>query len=314
MASAYRDGVFSAASPAPRYGSLLTAFENGSLGGLEEEAAQALDPTLDAFIVQTEVAFADLPAQQKGARLAASTALDLARHARATPATAIDRKLGLTIAAAYAGSNFSLPQNSLLDAVGAIMGTFAMTAHQRNVLRQEAAGLYLEHLTQNAKGNAMAGGILGSVYRDGILGNTLVSQQGAVRDGTLGLVPQQGAVRDGSLGRLTFMDLFSGRNQLLTRSNFRSPRMRMRHVSGLGLTRAQRLAAMSATHRTPHVPTVYGAMRAKRLAGLGCGCAGVGDDAAPADAVAAPTPLYKQPLVIGGAAVVLGVVLYAVTR
>lgn len=42
----------------------------------------------------------------------------------------------------------------------------------------------------------------------------------------------------------------------------------------------------------------------------GCGCSGIGDDAV----VAAETPMYKKPVFLAGAAVVLGLALYAVSR
>ena len=103
---------------------------------------------------------------------------------------------------------------------------------------------------------------------------------GAYKDGSLGiLVSQQGATRDGSLGAVMFQN-----------HAFRD--------GSLGAVKLRKQMALTGRLR----------LRSKGLAG-GCGCSGIG-----ADEIAAETPFYKKPLVIGGAAVALGVILYAATR
>lgn len=102
---------------------------------------------------------------------------------------------------------------------------------------------------------------------------------GAYKDGSLGLgilVSQQGATRDGSLGAMMYQNVAFRDGSLGALRKRGNRGMRFRRLSGLG---------------------------------GGCGCSGVGDDA-----VATETPFYKKPLYIGGAALALGVVLYAVSK
>ncbi len=266
--SQYRDGVFSAASPAPRYGQLLTSYENGSLGStLEEDAAGDLDPALDRMIKSLQPDGLQSRALPPAAMASAAAAVTLAQQARAE--ADIGTKIVLAIAASYAAAFFGLPRNDLAYVVDQVCGMFAMPSAQRRNYHQQAARVLDQFVASLKKGNAMSG-----VFRDGSLG-ILVSQQGATRDGSLGAVMYQNhAVRDGSLG----VTMFQPRD-------FRD--------GSLG-----------------RIGRIEKRARSMRGLGGGCGCSGMGDDAV----VAPATPFYKKPLYIGGAAVALGVVLYAVTR
>lgn len=264
--SQYRDGVFSSASPAPRYGQLLTSFEDGSLGTtLEEDAAGDLDPALERVIESLQPAGLQSRALPPATIASAATAVALAQQARAE--IDIGNKIVLATAASYAATFFGLPRNDLAYVIDQVCGMFALTSAQRREYHQQAARVLDTFVASLKKGNAMSGvfkdGVLGGAYKDGSLG-ILVSQQGAVRDGSLGAVMYQNhAFRDGSLGRAPRK---VGRRGQYTRS-----------VSGLG---------------------------------GGCGCSGMGADVT----VMPEEPFYKKPLYIGGAAIVLGIVLYGVTR
>lgn len=331
--SEYRDGVFSVSSPAPRYGSLETAFENGSLGGLDEDAAAALDPVLDDFIVKMAVSVSPVGGGGVGGAkgLSGAAAVNIAKEARKLAPEAIQRKLALAIAAGYAASFFGYPDNALMPTVAGICNTFAMTGNQRNALHQEAMSAYKFYLRRQQqleardreflekKGVPMSGvfrdGVLGSAYQDGVLGD-------AYHDGVLGaLTPiermlaakrriasaptaapkcwavnkfgdkvpvacprPQRAVRDGSLGALQS-------NQLVATSPFSSYKALPSHLFVAPERRKKQRRATS---------------------GLGCGCAGVGDDAAAAAPV--ESPFYVKPLFIGAAAVAVGAAIYALTR
>jgi hypothetical protein len=313
--SQYRDGVFSVSAPAPRYGSLTTVFENGSLGGLEEDAAAALDPVLDEFAVQMAVTVSPIGRGGRGgaAALSGGAAVNLAKDARA--ATDINSKLALAIAAGYAASHFGLPENTVLVTVAGICDTFAMTSNQRTALHQQAMALYKSAIVQQQdlqrrsealleKGNAMSG-----VFRDGVLGS-------AFRDGVLGHTYQ-----DGVLGALSPMQRMAGGRPVPTyyfRPTTRPVVRQQRQVSdgSLGATYAlTRPSAVPAVRQLNPLLARYfygtrsRARKQRAVQGLGCGCAGVGEDAP-----AAETPIYKKPLVIGGAAVALGVVFYALSR
>lgn len=263
IANQYRDGVFSNSSPAPRYGTLTTAFEDGALGSSErdEGAAHMLNAALDKTIAALQPAGLESRALPPAALASAATAVALAQEARATEQ--IDRKLTVAIAASYAATFFGLPRNTLLFTVDQIFGMFALTAAQRRRFHHDAARLLDAYVASLKKGNAMSGvyrdGVLGGAYEDGVLGH-IVAQQRAIRDGSLGsLMPQPGVFRDGALGI--------------------SPKRRGRRPALRGL-------------------------------GGGCGCSGMGADVT----VVPETPFYKKPAVICGAAIALGVVLYAVKR
>ena len=256
--SQYRDGVFSAATPAPRYGQLLTTFENGSLGStLEEDAANNLDTALDHVIQSLQPDGLQSRVLPPEAFASAATAVALAQQARA--ATDIGTKIVFAVAASYAATFFGLPRNNLAYVIDQTCGMFAMTPAQRREYHQQAARVLDQFVASLKKGNAMSGD-----FRDGSLG-VLMRQQGATRDGSLGAVMyQNGAFQGGSLGLMS-------RQQRMRRARY----MNLRGLGG------------------------------------GCGCSGVGDEAA---VVGPETPFYKKPLYIGGAAIALGVVLYAVTR
>ncbi len=267
----YRDGVFSNSAPAPRYGQLLTSFEDGSLGSLDEDAAADLDPALAHVIQSLQPDGLQSRALPPAAMAAAAVAVALAEQARA--ATDTSTKIVLAIATSYSATFFGLPRNDLAYVIDQVCGMFAMTAAQRRDYHQQAARVLDQFVASLKKGNPMSGvfkdGVLGDAYRDGSLG-ILMHQPGSVRDGSLGAVMYQNhAFRDGSLGL----------NRMVT-----DPRQQKRGRRG-------------------HYMNMRG------LSG-GCGCSGVGDDAA----VVVSTPFYKKPLVIGGAAIALGVVLYAVSR
>lgn len=257
VGSQYRDGVFSRSSPAPRYGSLLTAFENGSLGSLEEDAVALLDPALKAL--QSLLSTSGY-AQASDTKLA----IALADRALSVGADDVQLKLALASAASYAASHFGFPANDLPTVIARVFGSFAMTSNQRNAVRQSALAIY-EAAVAKQKGNAMSG-----VIRDGVLGS-------AYKDGVLGaLMYQNGAYRDGALGRAILRKPLTP-IPITSFSNLR--RARRRAMSGLG----------------------------------GCGCSGVGDDAAVVPSV--ETPFYKKPVVLaGGAAIGLGVLIYAFSR
>lgn len=354
--SQYRDGVFSVSSPAPRYGILTTVFENGSLGGLNEDVAASLDPVLAEFAVQMAVTVSPLGrGGTGGARgLNGATAVNIAKEAREVGPENLNRKLALAIAAGYAASYFGLPENTLLKTVAGVCDTLALTGNQRAALHQEAMDAYWFYLRQQQelqerdrellekKGVPMSGvfrdGVLGNVYRDGVLGGAY--EDGvlghAYHDGVLGLtaaeervlamrqrmtkptikptllppkcwtvnkfgdkvpvpckptppgVPQQRAVRDGSLGAP-----FSSGALAVPTSPFSAYKSILSNNSSLFVQPERRKKQR----------------RAVSGMGGGCGCAGLGEEAA-----VAPTPFYKKPLVIGGAAVALGVVIYAVSK
>jgi hypothetical protein len=269
--SQYRDGVFSAASPAPRYGQLTAAFENGSLGDatLEDEANSVLDPALDRLVAALQPAGLESRALPPAAVASAQTAISFAQLARAE-SDDIPRKIQLAMAASYAAAFFGLPRNNLLYVIDQVCGMFALTAAQRRDYHAQAAALLDNYVRSIKKGNAMSG-----AFRDGSLG---ILQNGAFRDGTLGAAMlQNGAFHDGSLGAIP------------------DPRTAAMHKRWQRYRPHQRVWTMA---RTP------------QLRGLGgCGCSGVGDDA-----VATETPFYKKPLYIGGAAVVLGAVIYAISK
>jgi hypothetical protein len=261
----YRDGVFSAASPAPRYGQLLTSFEDGSLGSLEEDAAADLDPALARVIQSLQPDGLQTRGLPPAALASAATAVALAQQARAE--TDINTKIVFAVAASYAATFFGLPRNDLAYVIDQVCGMFAMTAAQRREYHQQAARVLDKYVASLKKGNAMSG-----VFKDGVLG-------GAYKDGSLGFVRQQGAIRDGSLGAVMFQN-HAFRDGSLGVTNLSQQKRKRQWASMRGL-------------------------------GGGCGCSGVGDDAAPA---VVETPFYKKPLYIGGAAVVLGIVLYAATH
>lgn len=111
-----------------------------------------------------------------------------------------------------------------------------------------------------------------------------MSGTGVFRDGILGSAMfQPGSFRDGSLG-------------VVQNGAFRDGSLGAYLMNQPGVFRDGSL----------------GRVRRRALRGLGggCGCSGMGADAA----VATETPIYKKPLVIGGAAVALGVVLFVATR
>lgn len=244
----YRDGVFSASSPAPRYGTLLTAFEDGSLGeadgDLDGDASTVLNKACELLIQELQPA--KLNALPAAARDAAADASALASFA--IQESDITKKMVLCVAASYRSQFFGLPRTTLAYSLDEVFGSYAMSASQRRAIHQQGNAA-LDLFIATKKGSPMSG-----VYKDGILGS-LMFQPRAVRDGSLGaLMAQNVAFRDGSLGRA-------------------------RGLRGLG---------------------------------SGCGCSGVGDDAA---ATATVTPFYKKPVVLAvGAAVGLGVVLYALNK
>lgn len=276
-ASQYRDGVFSQSSPAPRYGQLLTSFEDGSLGTtVEEDAAGDLDPALDRVIASLQPAGLQTRALPPAALQSAATAVALAQQARGE--IDIGNKIVLAIAASYAATFFGLPRNDLAYVIDQVCGMFALTSAQRREYHQQAARVLDTFVANLKKGNAMSGvfrdGVLGDAYKDGSLG---LHQNGAIRDGSLGAVMYQNhAFRDGSLGMFQPRDYRDG-------SLGRVPRALQKHGRRYG-----------------------------KLQGLGggCGCSGMGADVT----VAPEQPFYKKPLYIGGAAIVLGIVLYGVTR
>lgn len=283
IATQYRDGVFSSASPAPRYGSLLTSFEDGSLGSdgdPDADAAQVLNAALDQTIAALQPAGLESRGLPPAALASAATAVALAQQARAEGA--IDAKLTIAIAASYAATFFGLPRSTLLFTVEQIFGMFALTAAQRRQFHQDAARLLDAYAASIQKGSSMSGvfkdGVLGGAYHDGVLGR-IVPQQRSIRDGVLGAIMNQpGVYRDGALG-----------------TSVAHRQQRRRPVSPL----------------RPVGPLPFAALRPLRGVGGGCGCSGVGADEVVA---AAETPFYKKPLVIGGAAIALGIVLYAVKR
>jgi hypothetical protein len=301
--SQYRDGVFSAASPAPNYGQLTRVFENGSLGNdgsdLETDAAAILDTALDKVIASLQPGGLESRALPPEALVAASTAIALATAARAE--LDVQKKLVLATAASYSAAFFGLPRNTLLYTVDQVCGMFAMTAYQRRQYHQEAARVldnYVASLKQK-KGSPMSG-----AYRDGSLG--ILMQQGATRDGSLGAAMYQpGAFHDGALG--------AGAGWGSTAWG----RMRSR----AGLAARTRLNLMPAAYyNRPGVVLGPTRRRASATSGLGCGCSGVGDDGTVLTATETQQSIddraarNKKILMIGGGAVVLAGVLYAITR
>jgi len=277
--SPYRDGVFSVASPAPRYGTLLTAFENGSLGGLEEDADTLLNTCLTGYLEASALTQSHVPAQAA----ALQVARDLAKQALET--TDLDQKLVLTCAASYSAAYFGLPRNDLLPTVDQVFGMFVMPMSQRGAYHQQATALLESYVSSLKKGNSMSG-----VYRDGVLGSVLMRQNGAFRDGSLGLnnlMAQSVAYRDGSLGAYLVPQ-----NVAYQDGSLGDPRL-----------------AGKRYHAARRVPMTYSQRTARAVSGTGCGC-GVGAD----EIAVAETPFYKKPAYIAGGAVLLGVALYAATR
>ena len=327
-ASQYRDGVFSAASPAPRYGTLTAAFENGSLGSLEEDASALLNPVLGEFAVQMAVTTKNLRRDvSEATTIAGAASVNIAKAA--SQAEDMSEKLSLALAACYAATHFGLrpgPQDQLMAAIGQVAGLFAMTANQRVALHQQAMKFYKSFIKQQqdlqrrdaallAKGNVMSGvfrdGVLGSAFRDGVLGH-------AYQDGVLG-----DAYRDGSLGAIT--------RPMMAMSRFKSVLPSTKPTgpapTHVRQTRQVRDGSLGATFLRPTaVPVTYRPNTASALSpfasffrdprrarkerratsGLGCGCAGVG---ALSDA-----GTLKTVAIYGGAALALGLVFYAVKR
>lgn len=328
---------------------MIGAFDSGSL---EEASASVLDAALDKFIVATAVATSNLPAdapRSAARRAAGAAAVSLATASRGMDAD-ISAKIATATAAGYAASFFGLPQNTLLDTADQVCGMFALTANQRRALHKQAAAILQNYVS--TKGNAMSGILQNGSFRDGSLGRIvaqqrafnegslgrIMAQQGATRDGSLGaIMAQQGAfragslgimpppqfpVRDGSLGTLTdqrrrLMAYLRGFRLPSTRPASPNPK-RARHADPRSATDPRPTAGlgnmrMSALYR-PRVPYTggpVGTRRARAISGADCGCSGVGADEV---AVNPERPFYEKPLVIGGAAIVLGIVLYAATR
>lgn len=261
-----------------QYRTVTRAFRDGSLGddaSLESDAAALLNPALDRVIRSLDPAGLETHAVTLAALKAAACARALA--AQAIAETDIPSKMRLATAASYSAAFFGLPRNTLLHTVDQVCGMFSMTASQRRAMHQDAARLLDSYVAQ-LKGNAMSGVLQAGSFRDGSLGD-------AYRDGVLGtLMRQNVAYRDGSLGRAMFQNgAYQGGS--LGASGWRS------QGSGAALRRRSRMAH-------------------QQMRGLGCGCSGVGADVA----VVPDEPFYKKPAYIAGAAVVLGVVLYAATR
>lgn len=266
--SQYRDGLFSAASPAPRYGQLLTAFEDGSLGeypgNLDVDSSMVLNKALDLLQESLQPAGLETLALPPSALQAAADARALAQMARGEED--VRKKMVLAAAASYSAQYYGLPRNTVAYTLDQVFGMYAMSASQRRAIHQQAA-LALDLFVATRKGAAMSG-----VYKDGVLGNVMF-QPGSFQDGSLGrIVRQNGAIQDGSLGAMMYQP-----------GAFRD--------GALGRARARR-------------------MRALRGLSGGCGCSGVGDDAAVAT-VEAP---WKKPLMVGAAVAGLGVVLYLLKK
>ena len=285
----YRDGVFGGATPAPRYGSLTSVYENGSLGDtdggdLDTDASALLDPALDQVVRSLDPAGLQTRVLESPALAAAQVAVELAKLARVE--TDVQKKLIIATAASYSAAFFGLPRSTLLYTIDQVCGMFAMTSYQRRDMHQAAARLLDSYVASLKRTSPMAGvfqagasrdGSLGQAYRDGVLGAAMF-QNVAFQDGSLGrAMAQPGAFHDGALGINRYMAMAAGTRPRLG-PGFRSP---------------------------------FPAPRRASMQGLGCGCSGVGDDAVVAPAA---VPFYKQPLVIGGAAVALGVLLYAVSK
>lgn len=294
----YRDGVFGGATPAPRYGSLTSVYENGSLGDdaqdggdLETNAAAILDPALDKLVMALDPAGLESRALQPAALAAAQVAVSLAKLARVE--TDVQKKIIIAAAASYSAAFFGLPRNTLLYTIDQVCGMFAMTAYQRRDFHQQAARLLDSYVASLTKDNPMAGVFQAGASRDGSLG-------GAYRDGVLGAMLQNGSFQDGSLGRAmaqpgAFQD------------------------GALGVFMSDKYAAWLRRHNPAAFYNAKRKMQARPTSGLGgCGCSGMGADAAttvPATEIdSTQTPFYKKPVVIGAAAVALGVVLYAVSK
>jgi hypothetical protein len=294
---------------------MLGAFDSGSL---EETSASVLDAALDKFIVATAVATSNLPvdAPRSAARRAAgAAAVNLAKAARGIDDD-INAKISTAIAAGYSASFFGLPQNTLLNTADQVCGMFALTANQRRALHQQATAILQNYVS--TKGNAMSGILQNGSFRSGSLG--VLTQQGATSDGVLGaIVAQQRAFNEGSLGRIVAQQRAFNEGSLgltadqvhLAAQQARRYRARPRYpISGLGDART----SMARRFALPRVVTTSapGTRRARSIAGLGgCGCSGMGADAA----VAPETGTQSgTPLLIGWATIVVGIVLYAVTR
>lgn len=260
---------------------------------LVADAFAQIDPVLSAFALAMVVTVDGLPKEKRGTPMATAgaAAVNLAKRGAATDD--LSDKLSYAIAAAYAASYFGLPPNTLLVTVEQICDTFAMTSNQRTALHQQAMVAYKlairdqEDLQRRTlalleKGNPMSGvfrdGVLGSeAYRDGSLG-ILMNQPRQYADGSLGaaLMAQPGAYHDGALGSpwSAVKSIFTPVNSRLTTKDPRARRQR------------------------------------RATSGLGCGCAGLG-----AEVVATEVPSSgKTLLYVGGAALVLGGLFYALKK
>ncbi len=310
------------------------AYRDGSLGELEEDATALLNECLSSFIAM-ESEFLDSKQLANPAAIAAGTAaISLATQALGTDD--VERKLELTLAAGYSASFFGLPRNDLMFTANRAMDLFAFPTSQRGAYHAAATALLQSYVISMKKGNAMSGlGILmaqNGAYRDGSLGITAAeaaagarwtpgyeaaraaaagarrnpttaataaagarlrfpwsmrgTQADAYEDGSLGiLMHQNGAYQDGSLGHIM-------RQNVAWRDG------------SLGFPVGAARRPVRYRRFDPSRP------QALRGLGGGCGCSGVGADAA----VVEETPFYKKPAYLAGGAVLLGVVLYAATR
>jgi hypothetical protein len=94
------------------------------------------------------------------------------------------------------------------------------------------------------------------------------------------------------------------------------PALQQRQVKDGSLGDLRSLLAPRSRYGSPAPTSLFApAKKARRLSGLGgCGCAGIGADAEVAPSLMVEPPFYKTPLFIGGAAVALGVAIYALKR
>lgn len=273
---------------------------------LEENAAATIDPALRKLIASLEPAGLETHALPPAAMASAATAVVFAKLALA--AGDVQSKIELAMAASYAAAFFGLPRNNLLYVIDEVCGTFALTSAQRRDYHARAAALLDNYVLSLKKGSAMSG-----AYKDGSLG---ILQNGAHQDGSLGLL-QAGAFKDGSLGILqngAFRDGSLGMSQA---GAFRDGSLGVYQAGafrGGSLGLDPRSAKYQAMARAGMVGFRRSGRMGQQLRGLGggCGCSGMGADATTVTTV--ETPFYKKPLVIGGAAVVLGVAIYAFSR
>ncbi len=296
--SQYRDGVFSASSPAPKYGTMTRPFENGSLGDdmtLESDAAAMLDPALDHLVASLQPGGLESRALPPPALAAAACAVALAQQARAE--SEINRKLVVALAATYSAGFFGLPRNTVPYTIDQIFGMYGMSTLQRRQYHQEAAALLDQYVATLTKGNSMSG-----VFRDGVLGNAMF-QNGAIRDGSLGR--QNGAFHDGSLGMFQNTAFHDGSLGALQKTR-----------------RRLALQYLQNAHRRRTVAPSTPGMSWANLKGLGggCGCSGMGATVAPEPLVTdegtstIPGVRRNQALLAGGVAVALGLVWYVATK